>query len=53
MPIEMSSTRLEEKSKQENYPFEISELKNLVRELQSPIAVFQVWQQCKKTLSSQ
>ena len=40
MPIEMSSTRLEEKSKQDNHPFEISELKNLVKELQSPIAVF-------------
>lgn len=32
MPIEMSSTRLEEKSKQDNHPFEISELKNLVKE---------------------
>ena len=48
MPIEMPSTRLEEKSKQENHPFEISELKNLVRELQSPIAVFKYGNNAKK-----
>lgn len=50
MPIEMSSTRLEEKSKQENHPFEISELKNLVRELQSPIAVFKYGNNAKNVI---
>ena len=52
MPIEMSSTRLEEKSKQENHPFEISELKNLVKELQSPIAVFEYGNNAKNVIIS-
>lgn len=50
MPIEMSSTRLEEKSKQENHPFEISEMKNLVKELQSPIAVFKYGNNAKNVI---
>ena len=52
MPIEMSSTRLEEKSKQDNHPFEISELKNLVKELQSPIAVFKYGNNAKNVIIS-
>ena len=52
MPIEMSSTRLEEKSKQDNHPFEISELKNLVKELQSPIAVFKYGNNAKNIIIS-
>lgn len=52
MPIEMSSTRLEEKSKQDNHPFEISELKNLVKKLQSPIAVFKYGNNAKNVIIS-
>ena len=40
LPIELSSTRLEEKSKQENHPFDIADLKNLPKLLQEPIGVF-------------
>ena len=50
MPIETSSTRLEEKSKQENHPFEISELKILVRGLQPPIAVFKYGNNAKNVI---
>ena len=39
-PIELSSTRLEEKSKQNNHPFKIEEVKDLVLALNDPIAVF-------------
>ena len=40
LPIELSSTRLEEKSKQNNHPYEIIEVRNLVLALNDPIAVF-------------
>ena len=40
LPIELSATRLGEKSKQENHPFDIADLKNLPKSLQKPIAVF-------------
>ena len=40
LPIELSATRLEKKSKQEIHPFDIADLKNLPKELQRPIAVF-------------
>ncbi len=40
LPIELSSTRLEEKSKQDNHPYDISSVKNLVYALQDPLAVF-------------
>jgi hypothetical protein len=40
LPIELSATRLMEKSKQDNHPFDIAELKNLPQALQNPIAVF-------------
>ena len=40
LPIELSATRLEEKSKQENHPFNIADLKNLPKMLQKPIGVF-------------
>ena len=39
-PIELSSTRLEEKSKQNNHPFKIGEVKDLVLALNDPIADF-------------
>ena len=40
LPIELSSTRLAEKAAQKNHPFDISEVKDLVRTLNNPIAVF-------------
>ena len=40
LPIELSSTRLEEKSKQENHPYEIKEIQNIVFALQKTLAVF-------------
>lgn len=40
LPIELSSTRLAEKSAQRNHEFAISDVKNLPEALQSPLAVF-------------
>lgn len=40
LPIELSSTRLEEKSKQRNHQFDIIDVKNIVNALQDPVAVF-------------
>ena len=40
LPIELSSVRLSEKSKQENHPFDIADLKDLPNALQNPVAVF-------------
>lgn len=40
LPIELSSTRLNEKSKQDNHPFDLSEVKNLPNAIQNPLAVF-------------
>jgi hypothetical protein len=40
LPIELSSTRLEEKSKQENHPFNIADLRDLPKALQNPVAIF-------------
>lgn len=40
MPIELASTRLEHKATQENHPFDIADVKDLVQELNDPIAVF-------------
>lgn len=40
LPIELSSTRLEEKSRQRNHPYNILEVKNLVLALQKPLGVF-------------
>lgn len=40
LPIELSSTRLNEKSKQDNHPFDLSEVKNLPDAIQNPLAVF-------------
>lgn len=45
--IELSSTRLEEKSKQNNHPYEIGEVKNLVLALNDPIAIFAYGDKCK------
>lgn len=47
LPIELSSTRLEEKSKQNNHPYEIGEVKNLVLALNDPIAIFAYGDKCK------
>lgn len=40
VPIEMSATHLEDKSKAAHHPFEIKEMKNLVDAIQNPLAVF-------------
>ena len=40
MQIELSSTRLEEKSRQRNHQFEIMDMKDIVLALQNPVAVF-------------
>ncbi len=40
LPIEMSATRLKNKSEQENHPFDLSEVENLPQAIQNPIAVF-------------
>ncbi len=40
LPIELSSSHLDKKSKQENHPFEIADLKNLPQALHKPVAVF-------------
>ena len=40
MPIELSSTRLAEKSKQNNHPYRISTVKDLVYAINNPVAVF-------------
>ncbi len=40
LPIELASSRLAEKAKQQNHPFDISEIKNLPQALQNPVAVF-------------
>lgn len=39
-PIELSSTRLFEKSIQDNHPYKILDVKNIVLALQSPLAIF-------------
>lgn len=36
----LSSTRLYEKSKQDNHPYEIIDIRNIVLSLQSPLAIF-------------
>lgn len=40
LPIEMASARLLHKSNQENHPFSLSEVENLPRAIQNPLAVF-------------
>ena len=40
LPIELSSTRLEEKSKQRNHQFDIIDVLDLVNALQRPVGVF-------------
>lgn len=50
LPIEMTATRLNEKSKQENHPFNISEVKNLVKELHNPWAVFRYGNSAKNVI---
>ena len=39
-PIELSATRLAEKAAQRNHEFEISDIKDLVKAINSPLAVF-------------
>lgn len=50
MPIELSSTRLAEKSRQENHVFGISEVKDLVMELNRPWAVFRYGKNAKNVI---
>ena len=40
LPIELSSTRLSEKSKASHHPFEIGDVRDLPKALQNPVAVF-------------
>lgn len=40
LPIELKASRLSNKAQQENHPFNIAELKDLVRAIQKPIAIF-------------
>ena len=40
LPIELASSRLSDKSMQENHPFELSEVEGLVEGVQNPLAVF-------------
>lgn len=40
LPIEMAAARLAHKSNQENHPFKLSEVENLPKAIQNPLAVF-------------
>lgn len=40
MPIELQASKLGDKSMQENHPFDLSEVKNLPKAIQNPLAVF-------------
>lgn len=40
LPIELAASRLSNKSMQENHPFELSEIENLPKAIQNPLAVF-------------
>jgi hypothetical protein len=40
LPIELNATRLSNKSMQENHPFDLSEVKDLPKNIQNPLAVF-------------
>lgn len=40
LPIEMAAIRLLQKSNQENHPFRLSEVRNMVSHLNNPVAVF-------------
>ena len=40
LPIELAASCLSNKSKQENHPFELSEIENLLEAIQQPLAVF-------------
>jgi type II secretory pathway component PulC len=40
LPIELLSSRLSDKSMQENHPFDLSEVKDLPKAIQNPLAAF-------------
>jgi hypothetical protein len=40
LPIELAASRLSDKSMQENHPFDLSEIKDLPKAIQNPMAVF-------------
>lgn len=50
MPIEMSATRLAEKSRQKNHPFDISAVRDLVKNMNDPIAVFKYGNNAKNVI---
>ena len=50
MPIELSSTRLSEKAAQENHIFDIEEVRNLVKEMNTPWAVFRYGNNAKNVI---
>lgn len=41
LPIELKASRLNTKSKQDNHPFELENVKDLVKALQKPLAIFE------------
>ena len=50
MPIELSATRLSEKSRQANHIFKLSEVKDLVKEINNPIAIFRYGNNAKNVI---
>ena len=50
MPIELLSTRLAEKSVQKNHPFSLSDVKDLVLEINNPLAVFNYGNNAKNVI---
>jgi hypothetical protein len=40
LPIELAASRLKDKSKQDNHPFDLSDIKDLAIAVQNPLAVF-------------
>ncbi|MBR1769242.1 MAG: hypothetical protein IJ748_02175 [Bacteroidales bacterium] len=41
LPIELKASRLSSKSKQENHPFDLEDVKDLVKAIQNPLAIFE------------
>ena len=50
MPIELSATRLSEKSRQANHIFKLSEVKDLVKEINNPMAIFRYGNNAKNVI---
>nr|WP_311490394.1 PBECR2 nuclease fold domain-containing protein [uncultured Alloprevotella sp.] len=50
MPIELSATRLSEKSRQANHIFKLSKVKDLVKEINNPMAIFRYGNNAKNVI---